>query len=54
MESRPRITVFTSAYNRTYTLPGAYESLKKQNNKNFIWLTIDDVSTGNTKELVEQ
>ena len=54
MESRPRITVFTPAYNRAHTLPRTYESLKKQSNKNFIWLIIDDGSTDNTKELVEQ
>ena len=54
MEARPRITVFTPAYNRAHTLPRTYESLKKQSNKNFIWLIIDDGSTDNTKELVEQ
>lgn len=54
MKCRPRITVFTPAYNRAHTLPRTYESLKKQSNKNFIWLIIDDGSTDNTKELVEQ
>ena len=47
-----KITVFTPAYNRAHTLPRTYESLKRQNNKNFIWLIIDDGSTDNTKELV--
>ncbi len=49
-----QITVFTPAYNRAYTLPRTYESLKKQGNKNFIWLIVDDGSTDNTKELVEK
>lgn len=49
-----QITVFTPAYNRAHTLPRTYESLKKQGNKNFIWLIIDDGSTDNTKELVEK
>ena len=54
MKCRPRITVFTPAYNRAHTLPRTYESLKKQSNKNFIWLIIDDGSTDNTKELINQ
>lgn len=54
MGYRQRITVFTPSYNRAHTLPRTYESLKKQNNKNFIWLIIDDGSTDNTKELVNQ
>ena len=32
------ITVFTPTYNRAYTLHKCYESLKRQTNKNFIWL----------------
>jgi glycosyltransferase involved in cell wall biosynthesis len=46
------ITVFTPTYNRAYTLHKCYESLKKQSNKSFEWLIIDDGSTDNTKELV--
>jgi len=54
MDKDIQITVFTPAYNRAYTLPRAYESLKKQSNKNFIWLIVDDGSTDNTKELAEK
>lgn len=54
MSNDPRITVFTPAYNRAYTLPRTFESLIKQSNKSFKWLIIDDGSTDNTKELVEQ
>lgn len=48
------LTVFTPAYNRAHTLPRTYESLKKQSCKDFIWLIVDDGSSDNTKELVNQ
>ena len=54
MNNQVRITVFTPAYNRAHTLPRTLESLKNQNNKSFKWLIIDDGSTDNTKELVNQ
>ena len=46
------LTVFTPAYNRAHTLPRTYDSLCRQNCKDFIWLIIDDGSTDNTAELV--
>lgn len=49
-----RLTVFTPAYNRAKTLPRAFEALKKQSDKRFLWLIVDDGSTDNTKELVEE
>lgn len=52
--SKPFLTVFTPAYNRAYTLPRTYESMKQQKNTNFIWLVVDDGSTDNTAELVRQ
>lgn len=51
---KPLLTVFTPAYNRAYSLHLCYESLCRQTNKKFIWLVVDDGSTDNTKELVEQ
>ena len=51
--SKPFLTVFTPAYNRAYTLPRTYESMKQQNNKDFIWLIVDDGSSDNTAELVK-
>ena len=48
------LTIFTPTFNRAYTLDKCYESLKKQSNKDFIWLIIDDGSTDNTKELVDK
>ncbi|HEY9652019.1 MAG TPA: glycosyltransferase family 2 protein [Coleofasciculaceae cyanobacterium] len=47
-------TVFTPTYNRAYTLPRVYESLKQQTYKDFEWLIVDDGSTDNTSELVEE
>lgn len=46
------LTVFTPAYNRAHTLPRTYESLCKQDCKDFIWLIIDDGSKDGTAELV--
>lgn len=48
------ITVFTPTYNREYLLPRLYESLVLQTSHDFKWLVIDDGSTDNTKELVEE
>ncbi|MCR2802502.1 glycosyltransferase family 2 protein [Paenibacillus soyae] len=48
------LTVFTPTYNRAYCLGQLYESLKRQTNKGFKWLIVDDGSTDNTRELVER
>ena len=48
------ITVFTPAYNRAYCLHFLYESLVRQTNQDFHWLIIDDGSTDNTEEVVQQ
>lgn len=48
------LTVFTPAYNRAYTLSRTYESLKRQDCKDFIWLIVDDGSTDDTAELVRK
>jgi len=47
------LTVFTPTYNRAYCLNRCYESLCKQTCKNFLWLIVDDGSTDNTREIVE-
>ena len=54
MENKIQLTIFTPAYNRAHTLPRTLDSLKRQQNKNFIWLIIDDGSTDDTKELVNK
>jgi len=47
------ITVFTPTYNRAYCLPRLYESLFKQTDLNFEWLIVDDGSTDNTQDVVQ-
>ena len=46
------ITVFTPTYNRANLLPKLYDSLKKQNFKLFEWLIVDDGSSDNTEEVI--
>ena len=47
------LTVFTPAYNRAHTLSRTYESLLKQECKDFVWLIVDDGSTDNTADVVK-
>lgn len=47
-----KLTYFTPTYNRANLLQALFLSLCKQTNKNFIWLIVDDGSTDNTKEVV--
>lgn len=54
MATKPTLTVFTTTYNRAYTLPKGYEALKRQTCKDYKWLIVDDGSTDNTRELVQQ
>jgi glycosyltransferase involved in cell wall biosynthesis len=49
-----KFTVFTPTFNRAHSLPLVYKSLKNQTFRDFEWLIVDDGSTDNTKELVEQ
>ena len=49
-----RITVFTPTYNRAYILGRLYNSLKRQGFADFEWLIVDDGSTDNTENLVNQ
>ena len=48
------LTVFTPAYNRAHTIERTYLSLVQQKCKDFIWLIVDDGSSDNTKELVDE
>lgn len=50
----PIVTVYTSTYNRAYSLPRLYESLTHQTYADFEWLVIDDGSIDDTKRLVQQ
>jgi len=51
--NKPTLTVFTTTYNRAYTLPKGYEALKRQTCKDFKWVVVDDGSTDNTRDLVQ-
>lgn len=48
------LTIFTPTYNRETTLERLYEGLLKQTVKDFEWLVVDDGSTDNTREKIEQ
>ena len=48
------VTILTPTYNREKYLNVLYKSLKKQTNKQFKWLIIDDGSTDNTEEYVNK
>lgn len=52
-EYKPFLTVFTSTYNRADTLERTYKSLRRQTDKDFEWLIVDDGSTDNTRTIVE-
>lgn len=49
---KPKLTIFTPTYNRSYIIENVYLSLCRQTNKNFEWIVVDDGSTDNTKELI--
>ncbi len=50
--NKPLLTVFTPSYNRAHLLPRCYESMCRQDCKDFVWMIIDDGSTDGTAELV--
>lgn len=52
--SEIKLTVFTPAYNRAHTLPRTYASLLMQDCKDFVWLIVDDGSSDDTAQLVQQ
>ncbi|MDO4870858.1 MAG: glycosyltransferase family 2 protein [Candidatus Saccharibacteria bacterium] len=48
------ITIMTPTYNRANLLPRLYESLKNQTSYDFEWVVIDDGSTDQTEEIINQ
>lgn len=53
MSNQFKLTVFTPTYNRADSLPRLYDSLLRQRDCNcFEWLIIDDCSTDNTQNIV--
>ena len=54
MKNNPSVTVLTPTYNRLNTLVNCFQSLLKQSSKDFEWLIIDDGSSDETKQIVDQ
>lgn len=48
------ITIFTPTFNRKSFLERVFDSLKRQSNKDFIWLVVDDGSIDGTCEYVSE
>ncbi len=48
------ISVLTSTYNRSYTLPRLFESLCNQECKHFEWIVFDGGSSDDTMDLLEE
>lgn len=51
--TKPLITVFTPTYNRGATINKCYESLLRQDSRDFKWLVVDDGSTDRTKGIIQ-
>lgn len=49
-----KITVFTPTYNRAHIIERLYNSLQRQNFRDFEWLVVDDGSVDHTQELIER
>lgn len=54
MNANRGITVFTPVYNRAYCIKNAYDSLLEQSYKEFEWIIVDDGSTDNLQEQVNE
>lgn len=48
-----KLTIFTPTFNRSKTLKVLYESLVRQEVKDFVWIVVDDGSTDDTKFYIE-
>ena len=48
------LSIITPTYNRAYTLTRLYSSLVNQTDQDFEWVIINDGSTDNTEELINQ
>lgn len=49
-----KLSIITPVYNRAYILNELYESLKRQTLKEFEWIVVDDGSTDNTWNMLEE
>lgn len=53
MSDNCKITVFTPTYNRAYIIEHLYKSLQRQGFIDFEWLIIDDGSSDNTEDIID-
>ena len=53
-EYKYAVTIFTPTYNRAKLIGRVYESLKRQTDKDFEWVIVDDGSKDNTEEVVNE
>ncbi|MFM7593476.1 MAG: glycosyltransferase family 2 protein, partial [Isosphaeraceae bacterium] len=53
-DNRFFLTIFTPSFNRADTLPRCLESLKQQTSTRFEWIIVDDGSTDQTSNLLEE
>lgn len=49
-----KLTIFTPTFNRGYILPKLFESLTIQTSSEFEWIIVDDGSTDNTEQIVNE
>ena len=52
--NKNKLTIFTPTYNRKKTLERLYKSLLEQTNKDFEWIIVDDGSTDNTEQYINE
>ena len=50
----PAVSIITPTYNRAHLLPRVWHSLLCQSMRNFQWIVVDDGSTDNTTNIVEE
>jgi len=48
------LAIVTPTYNRANLITNAYQSLEKQTNKDFVWYVVDDGSTDNTVQVMDE
>ena len=48
------LAIVTPTYNRANLITNAYKSLENQTNKDFVWYVIDDGSTDNTNQIMDE
>lgn len=53
-EYKYAVTIFTPTYNRGNLIGRVYESLKRQTDKEFEWIIVDDGSKDNTEEIANE